>query len=271
MKKKISIVFVAFLITMNLYAFSSQAITPSFTQTGNVTTPGGSVSYPLTVSSDGIYKFYFSSVFSSNSRVSILDSNGELIFMNNPSSSTPLCRYLKTGTSYTLKIQSTGSTYGSFTIKGEPISSHMDLKWVYMFRSPQMATILTDTYRTGHYAVDIVNRNSSGINICGGYKMYSVGKGRVLEADYRATMGYFAAITLESGLVVRYLHMDSADDLKVSKGGTVTSLTHIGNVGSLGNTSTGNHLHFDINNTGGWSATWTTSNTYNPQDFFTEI
>jgi len=180
-----------------------------------------------------------------------------------------VCAYLKSGTTYYVKVDGySSSTAGSYILYVASTTTYMDFGWAYMFKSPQLAKTVTTAYSSSHKAVDIIDSPNS----CKGYSMYSVGQGTVLYANYQASMGWFAAINLNCGLTVRYLHMDSQADLKVSTSGTVSTGTLIGYVGQLGNTSTGYHLHFDINNIGTWDGSqMTTTNTYDPQLFFSQI
>ncbi|MDR0223005.1 MAG: M23 family metallopeptidase [Oscillospiraceae bacterium] len=186
-----------------------------------------------------------------------------------------MCYFLNPNVTYTLLL--TPLVFGtcSFVINGKSVPSLSyvdDLNWSYMFRNPQLATTLSNTYGNGHYAVDIVKYNSNGNNICNGYKMYSVGRGKVVYKDNTSSTGWYVVVKLDCGLTVRYLHMDTQNDVMVNIGDTVTPSTYIGNVGSLGAGSTGPHLHFDINNFDSYYGNnFSASNTYNPQLFFDEI
>ncbi|MDR0197805.1 MAG: M23 family metallopeptidase [Oscillospiraceae bacterium] len=272
---------VAVCICLNLFSIESAGLTLPFTQPGSISTPNTAVSYPVSVSSSGIYKFYFSAP-PMPIDVALKNGNTVLINKDSPTSGSPLCCYLKAGVSYTLLLTPLITGTCSFTILGGSVGSSSyvaDLKWSYMFKSPQLATSIPSTgfWGPSHKGVDIVKYNGNGENICGGYSMYSVGKGKVVYRGDQSTTGWFVVVRLESGLTVRYLHMNTLNDVKVNVGDNVTKNTLIGYVGEKGSGSTGNHLHFDINNLEGVYSYYGdyfnpyNTTTYNPQLFFNEI
>ena len=79
-----------------------------------------------------------------------------------------------------------------------------------------------------------------------GEPVYAAGNGKVSEAGYSRSYGWFVRIRHEDGYSTLYAHMSR---ILVRKGGTVRIGQRIGLVGSTG-TSTGNHLHFELQKNG---------------------
>lgn len=79
-----------------------------------------------------------------------------------------------------------------------------------------------------------------------GEPVYAAGNGKVSEAGYSRSYGWFVHIRHEDGYSTLYAHMSR---ILVRRGGTVRIGQRIGQVGSTG-TSTGNHLHFELQKNG---------------------
>ena len=75
-----------------------------------------------------------------------------------------------------------------------------------------------------------------------GTPVYSAGNGRVAEARYSRSYGWFVHVRHAGGYSTLYAHMDR---LHVRPGTHVRIGQHIGNVGHTG-VATGNHLHFEV-------------------------
>lgn len=116
----------------------------------------------------------------------------------------------------------------------------------YPFRSSYMATKISQSYSSSHYGLDIVAATAGAI---AGYPIYSIESGTVKVATYSSTAGYYAVVVGNGGYTTRYLHMNS--DPKVSVNDVITQSTLIGYVGTSG-TSTGYHLHLDVNTVGAY-------------------
>lgn len=86
----------------------------------------------------------------------------------------------------------------------------------------------------------------------GGSKILAAYDGRVVAADYSATMGNYIMIDHGDNLYTVYMH---ASALYVSKGDVVIKGEHIAAVGSTGR-STGNHLHFSVRLNGSYVNPW---------------
>lgn len=79
-----------------------------------------------------------------------------------------------------------------------------------------------------------------------GEPVYSSGNGKVSEAGYSPSYGWFVRIRHAGGYSTLYAHMSR---IFVTEGEDVRIGRHIGNVGSTG-ISTGNHLHFELEREG---------------------
>lgn len=153
-------------------------------------------------------------------------------------------------------------------------SQYGNLKHAYMYRAND-ANVIVDPYHynTGgyseiHYGIDIIS--SKGGGKIEGYPIYSVSEGKVLYANHSETAGYFVVIRNNDGTTSRYLHMQSA--LQVKFDDVVTRRTVLGYTSSIGKSS-GPHLHYDINGinaiSGGTGSNYINyTTTYNPVLFF---
>lgn len=103
-------------------------------------------------------------------------------------------------------------------------------------------------YLTSDYKSRGNRSNHNGMDFIGkGYAadyIIAVEKGKVINAKYSLSTGYFVEIEHENGLVSRYLHMKKGS-IKVSKGNVVTKGQVLGYMGKTGD-ATGVHLHFAI-------------------------
>ena len=79
-----------------------------------------------------------------------------------------------------------------------------------------------------------------------GTPVYSAGNGRVTEARYSRSYGWFVHIRHAEGYSTLYAHMSG---LHVKAGTLVRIGQHIGDVGHTG-VATGNHLHFELRKVG---------------------
>lgn len=86
----------------------------------------------------------------------------------------------------------------------------------------------------------------------GGSSILAAYDGRVVAADYSASMGNYIMIDHGDGLYTIYMH---AAALYVSKGSFVIKGQNIAAVGSTGR-STGNHLHFSVRLNGSYVSPW---------------
>lgn len=86
----------------------------------------------------------------------------------------------------------------------------------------------------------------------GGSPILAAYDGRVVAADYSASMGNYIMIDHGDGLYTIYMH---AAALYVSKGSFVIKGQNIAAVGSTGR-STGNHLHFSVRLNGSYVSPW---------------
>lgn len=157
----------------------------------------------------------------------------------------------------------------TFSLEEEPLlADPYDCLWSYMFRNPYMARHISQKYSVSHYGVDMTVAGGEIL----GYPVYSVSTGTVLYENYSSSAGYYAAIKMNDGYTVRYLHLQARS--LVSENQTVTSASQIGYVGDTGN-STGPHLHFDVNTVGAISGGTGSSNvnygtTVDPLDFYSD-
>lgn len=140
----------------------------------------------------------------------------------------------------------------------------------YTFRSPKLATNISQSYSSSHYGIDIVAETSSAI---AGYPIYSIGCGTVKVATYSPTAGYYVVVVGDGGYTSRYLHMNSQPSVSVNS--SVTQSTLLGYVGTTG-TSTGYHLHLDVNTVGAYyggdgSGNVNYNTTIDPETLFPQI
>ena len=80
-----------------------------------------------------------------------------------------------------------------------------------------------------------------------GTPIYAAAAGTVLIAGYSSSAGNWVVISHGNGLVTKYMHMFESP--YVSAGDKVAKGQHIGGVGTTGQ-STGNHLHFQVEEDG---------------------
>lgn len=85
-----------------------------------------------------------------------------------------------------------------------------------------------------------------------GTAIYAAYDGKVVAAEYSATMGNYVMIDHGSGLYTIYMH---ASQLYVKKDDVVVRGETIAAVGSTGR-STGNHLHFSVRLNGSYTSPW---------------
>ncbi|WP_368900873.1 transglycosylase SLT domain-containing protein [Oceanobacillus oncorhynchi] len=91
-----------------------------------------------------------------------------------------------------------------------------------------------------HKGVDLANGKA-------GDPIKSVGSGKVITAAYSKTAGNWVVVQQDDGTVAKYMHMLKSPQVK--KGQRVNAGQQLGQVGSTG-TSTGNHLHLQIERAG---------------------
>jgi len=127
---------------------------------------------------------------------------------------------------------------------------YRNLGWSYMFRTYPYSTpfygLTQECNPPTHLGVDIAAP--------AGTPVYSTTSGTVMARGWNNSMGYFVVIKTNSSdslgrLITRNMHFKSAPPVSLNQ--TASSNTLIGYVGSTGQ-STGNHLHFDVNNMGTW-------------------
>ena len=85
-----------------------------------------------------------------------------------------------------------------------------------------------------HKGIDLACKRNTPVRV--------VGCGRVLEAGYSSSYGYYVKVNHGNGYSTLYGHLKS---YSVHKGQDVHKGNIIGKVGSSGN-ATGNHLHFEL-------------------------
>ncbi|GAA0346863.1 transglycosylase CwlP [Oceanobacillus oncorhynchi subsp. oncorhynchi] len=91
-----------------------------------------------------------------------------------------------------------------------------------------------------HKGVDLANGKA-------GDPIKSIGSGKVITAAYSKTAGNWVVVQQDDGTVAKYMHMLKSP--QVRKGQRVNAGQTLGQVGSTG-TSTGNHLHLQIERAG---------------------
>lgn len=85
-----------------------------------------------------------------------------------------------------------------------------------------------------HSGMDISNSQGTPI--------FSSAKGRILEASFHGTYGYFVEIGHGNGFMTKYAHLSK---ILVKRGDLVDRFDLIGQMGNTGR-STGTHLHYEI-------------------------
>lgn len=247
------------MMSVSVFAVSSESEPNNTMATADVFTVNSTVTATISSSTDvdyfkftptenGVYKFYttgnldtFGTLYQ-ESNILLEDDDGGTNY------NFMIACYMKKNTAYYIKVRGlTSSSTGSYTFYIQTTTTYTDFNWDYMYNTPYMADTVTNTYSTAHKGVDIVDY-SGGVNVCDDYPMYAVADGTVISILRTASTGNMACIVLDCGLTVRYLHMD--EPAYVSLNSRVYARNLIGYTGSLGDTSTGPHLHFDINNLG---------------------
>lgn len=140
----------------------------------------------------------------------------------------------------------------------------------YMFKitgsSPKIPSYISDTYRSGHYAIDITTGTAGEIE---DYPVYNALSGKVIYNTVFSD-GYITCVAVkhDNGWVSRYLHMNLANN-GLSTGSTISTGSQVGKVSDKGSEGA-YHLHYDINNSGNYYGL-TSSNTINPTILFPNI
>ena len=145
---------------------------------------------------------------------------------------------------------------------------YLNMGWSYMFKTAPYSTPyygLTQGYHSSHLGIDI----GAPVNT----KVYSTEAGSVMSSGFNSSMGYYVVVKTNSSdsmgrLITRNMHF--ASQPPVSTGQSVTKGMLIGYVGNTGDSS-GNHLHFDVNNMNTWDGPTLRNNpsrTINPQRFW---
>ncbi len=124
---------------------------------------------------------------------------------------------------------------------------------MFKWPAPSYTRISSDYGNRVHPTLGVVLFHN-GIDMAapGGTKILAAYDGRVVAADYSATMGNYIMIDHGDELYTVYMH---ASALYVSKGDVVVKGEHIAAVGSTGR-STGNHLHFSVRSNGSYVNPW---------------
>ncbi len=115
-----------------------------------------------------------------------------------------------------------------------PLPHTFNEKWITSNYNDKRTITSLGYYNKVHYGTDIAAY--SGTNI------YASKDGKVLNAEYHSTRGYYVLIDHGNGVQTLYAH---ASKLEVKAGQTVKQGDVIAKVGSTGN-STGPHLHIEI-------------------------
>ena len=124
---------------------------------------------------------------------------------------------------------------------------------MFKWPAPSYTKISSDFGNRVHPTLGVVLfHNGVDMAAPGGSKILAAYDGKVVAADYSATMGNYIMIDHGDGLYTVYMH---ASALYVSKGDVVVKGEHIAAVGSTGR-STGNHLHFSVRLNGSYVSPW---------------
>lgn len=102
------------------------------------------------------------------------------------------------------------------------------------FRTPQ---------RPDHDGVDLVDANNLQLS-AGDVAIIAFAEGKIADAGFGSSVGYYADISHEGKILTRYFHM-KAGSLAVKRGDTVKKWQKLGIMGTTGQ-STGIHLHFGV-------------------------
>lgn len=194
-------------------------------------------------------------------------------------------------TTYYIKLYSANSKYTAtepytFTLQHYSASENFygKLGWAYPLPS-EYTTISSYQCLKGDLGYTAAKEHS-GIDLPTGWgnnpKIYNTAKGVVRSSGFSNALGNYVfvspllyepnSVNSSGRFVVRYLHMNSRPSVIPDQ--TVSRGAVLGNVGSTGATSTGNHLHIDINNIdeGGGSAMRSyPANVINPMLFYPSV
>lgn len=124
-----------------------------------------------------------------------------------------------------------------------------------MFKWPAPSyTRISDDYGNRIHPTLGVQKFHNGIDLAApsGSPILAAYDGKVVDANYNASMGNYVMINHGDGLYTIYMH---ASSICVSKGDTVSRGQKIGGVGTTGR-STGNHLHFSVRKDGNYVSPW---------------
>lgn len=115
-------------------------------------------------------------------------------------------------------------------------------------------TRISDDYGNRIHPTLGIQKFHNGIDMAapGGSPILAAYDGKVVAADYNASMGNYIMIDHGDSLYTIYMH---ASALYVSKGTEVTKGSKIAAVGTTGR-STGNHLHFSVRLNGNYVNPW---------------
>lgn len=124
---------------------------------------------------------------------------------------------------------------------------------MFTFPAPSM-TRVSDDYGYRIHPILGTQQFHNGVDLAapGGSPILAAYNGRVVAADYSATMGNYIMIDHGDSLYTIYMH---ASALYVSKGQEVSKGQKIAAVGTTGR-STGNHLHFSVRKNGNYVSPW---------------
>lgn len=124
---------------------------------------------------------------------------------------------------------------------------------MFKWPAPSYTRISSDYGNRVHPTLGVVLfHNGVDMAAPGGSKILAAYDGKVVAADYSASMGNYIMIDHGDGLYTVYMH---ASALYVSEGDVVVKGEHIAAVGSTGR-STGNHLHFSVRLNGSYVSPW---------------
>ena len=124
---------------------------------------------------------------------------------------------------------------------------------MFKWPAPSYTRISSDYGNRVHPTLGVVLfHNGVDMAAPGGSKILAAYDGKVVAADYSASMGNYIMIDHGDSLYTIYMH---ASALYVSKGQEVSKGQKIAAVGSTGR-STGNHLHFSVRKSGSYVSPW---------------
>lgn len=124
---------------------------------------------------------------------------------------------------------------------------------MFAWPAPSYTRISSD-YGTRMHPTLGVEKFHNGVDLAApsGSAILAAYNGKVVAADYNASMGNYVMLDHGDGLYTIYMH---ASSLNVSKGATVAKGQQIAAVGSTGR-STGPHLHFGVRLNGSYVSPW---------------